>query len=78
MQGGDGKVFINRALNAGDSYMVPDQVGLTLTTGNGGAVELDLDGTSMGTAGKTGQVGDNVSLDPQAIADRYNGKGEVR
>jgi cytoskeleton protein RodZ len=78
VQGGDGKVFINRALNAGDSYMVPDQVGLTLTTGNGGAVEIDLDGTSMGTAGKTGQVGDNVSLDPQAIADRYNGKGEVR
>jgi cytoskeleton protein RodZ len=50
-------------------------VGLTLTTGNAGAVEIDLDGTSMGTAGKSGQVGDSFSLDPQSIADHYNSNG---
>jgi cytoskeleton protein RodZ len=74
VQGSDGKIFINRALNAGDTYMVPDMVGVTLTTGNAGAVEVDLDGVAMGTVGKSGQVGDNFSLDPQAIADRYNGR----
>jgi cytoskeleton protein RodZ len=74
VQGSDGRIFLNRALNAGDTYMVPDMVGVTLTTGNAGAVEVDLDGVAMGTVGKNGQVGDSFSLDPQAIADRYNGR----
>ena len=72
VQGSDGTVFINRALNPGDSYMVPDAVGLTLTAADAGAIEVDLDGVAMGTAGTKGQVGETVSLDPQAIADRYN------
>lgn len=74
VQGSDGRILINRALNAGDTYMVPDMVGVTLTTGNAGAVEVDLDGVAMGTVGKNGQVGDSFSLDPQSIADRYNGR----
>jgi len=72
VQGSDGTVFINRALNPGDSYMVPDAVGLSLTAADAGAIEVDLDGVAMGTAGSKGQVGETVSLDPQAIADRYN------
>lgn len=73
VQGTDGTIYINRTLKAGDSYMVPDQVGLTLTTANAGAVELDLDGVAMGKAGRDGQIGETLSLDPQSIADRYNG-----
>jgi len=73
VQGADGRVFINRALKPGDTYQVPNLVGLTLTTPNAGAVELDLDGASMGFAGKAQEVKDGVSLDPQAIVDRYNG-----
>ena len=73
IQGADGTTYINRTLNAGDSYMVPDQVGLTLTTADAGAIEVDLDGVSMGTAGRKGQITETLSLDPQAIADRYNG-----
>jgi cytoskeleton protein RodZ len=73
VQGADGTVYINRALNAGDTYKVPDLVGLTLTTTDAGAVEVDLDGVAMGTAGRKGQIGETVSLDPQSIADRYNG-----
>jgi cytoskeleton protein RodZ len=73
VQGQDGTTFINRTLNAGDSYMVPDQVGLTLTTADAGAIEVELDGVAMGTAGRKGQIGETLSLDPQAIADRYNG-----
>jgi cytoskeleton protein RodZ len=72
VQGSDGTVFINRTLNAGDTYMVPDIVGLSLTAADAGAVEVDLDGTAMGTAGHKGQIGETVSLDPQSIADRYN------
>ena len=73
VQGADGTVFINRVLRPGDSYRVPDKVGLTLTTPDGGAVALELDGQEMGTAGQQGQVTEAVSLDPQAIVDRYNG-----
>jgi cytoskeleton protein RodZ len=74
VQGADGTTYINRTLNAGDTYLVPDMVGLTLTTANAGAVEIDLDGVAMGAAGKNGQIGETLSLDPQTIADRYNGR----
>jgi len=74
VQAADGTVYINRALNAGDSYMVPNQVGITLTTSDAGAVEIDLDGAAMGPAGRAGQVGESLSLDPQSIADRYSGR----
>jgi cytoskeleton protein RodZ len=73
VQDANGTTYINRALNAGDSYMVPDRVGVTLTAADAGAVELDLDGVAMGMAGRKGQIGETLSLDPQAIADRYNG-----
>ncbi|MBV9331510.1 MAG: hypothetical protein JOZ55_08145, partial [Alphaproteobacteria bacterium] len=46
--------------------------GLTLTTPNGGAVEIDLDGAQMGFAGKAQQMTEALSLDPQAVADRYS------
>jgi cytoskeleton protein RodZ len=73
VQGADGTVFMNRVLHPGDSYRVPDQVGLTLTTPDGGAVSVELDGQVMGAAGKQGQMTEALSLDPQAVADRYSG-----
>ena len=73
VQGADGTVFINRILRPGDSYRVPDKVGLTLTTPDGGAVALELDGQEMGAAGSEGQVTEALPLDPQAISDRHGG-----
>jgi cytoskeleton protein RodZ len=75
VQGPDGTVFINRILHPGDSYRVPDRVGLTLTTPDGGAVALELDGQEVGFAGKDGQVTEALPLDPQAIEDRSSGGG---
>jgi cytoskeleton protein RodZ len=74
IEANDGTVYINRVLHAGDSYRVPDRAGMTLTTPDGGAVALELDGQLMGTAGKTSQVTEGLSLDPQAISDRSNGR----
>jgi cytoskeleton protein RodZ len=68
-------VYINRTLRPGDVYQVPNLVGLSLTTPNGGAVEIDLDGAAMGYAGKEQQMTEAFSLDPQAVVDRYNGHG---
>jgi cytoskeleton protein RodZ len=70
VRGKNGTVFINRSLKAGDSYLVPNLVGLTLSTSNAGAIEMDLDGQSMGTAGGDQQSADDVPLDPQTVADR--------
>lgn len=67
------KVFINRTLQPGDTYQVPNIVGLTLTTSDAKAVELDLDGQPMGYAGKDDAVVEALSLDPQSIYDRSNG-----
>jgi cytoskeleton protein RodZ len=68
-----GRIFINRTLKPGDTYQVPNLVGLSLMTPDGGAVEIDLDGSAMGFAGRNQEVKESVPLDPQAIVDRYNG-----
>ena len=72
IQGGDGTVFLNKMLQPGDSYNVPNKVGLTLTTPNGSAVAVELDGQLMGYAGEGSQMTEALSLDPQAIVDRFN------
>jgi cytoskeleton protein RodZ len=75
VQDSAGKAFINRALEPGDSYRVPNVPGLLLTAQHGNAVEIDLDGQAMGSAGKGGDAAEAFALDPQAIADRYtNGR----
>lgn len=73
--GADRRVFINRVLQPGDSYRVPNIVGASLTTPDGGAVEIDLDGQVMGPAGRPSQMTDALSLDPQAIVDRRGRAG---
>ena len=72
VQSADGHVLENRVLQPGDSYNVPNKVGLTLTTPNGGAVGVELDGQPMGYAAKGSHMAEALSLDPQAIVDRYN------
>jgi len=72
VQGPDGTLFLNRTLNAGDSYKVPNFVGVTLTTSNAGAVEIYLDGAIVGLAGKTNDTAEALSLDPESIMDRTN------
>jgi cytoskeleton protein RodZ len=70
VQGGASRVYLNRILHPGDAYRVPNLVGLLLTTPDGGAVSLELDGQNMGLAGQPGHMTEALSLDPQAIVDR--------
>jgi cytoskeleton protein RodZ len=74
VRGRDGTVWINRSLHAGDTYQLPNAVGLTLATTNAGAVEVDLDGLAMGKAGSDQEPADGISLDPQSIVDRFNNR----
>jgi len=67
--GANNRLFLDRPLQPGDSYLVPNVLGLTLTTTDGGAVELILDGNSLGYAAKEGVVS-NISLNPGDVAAR--------
>ena len=68
--GQDQKLFLDRQLQPGDSYLVPNLVGLTLSTTDGGALEVILDGTTRGYAGKPGATAEGVLLDPRNVTDR--------
>ncbi|MCX7282402.1 MAG: DUF4115 domain-containing protein [Alphaproteobacteria bacterium] len=68
----DGSFLLHRDLKAGDTYQVPNMPGVTMATSNAGAVELDLDGVTLGRAGAQSQVLGRVSLDPQSLNDRFN------
>ena len=68
---GTGKLFLGHPLNAGDTYRVPNLVGLKLTASDAGAIEIAVDGQVLGRAGKAGETIKSLSLDPQAIAGRF-------
>jgi cytoskeleton protein RodZ len=74
VRGEDGMVYINRELKPGDSYRLPNLVGLSLSTSNAGAVEIDLDGLAMGRAGDMSRAAGDISMDPQDIVDRFNSR----
>jgi cytoskeleton protein RodZ len=58
-----GTVLLNRVLHQGDTWAVPPTPGLLLTTGNAGATEVVLDGTTSATLGGTGSVRHDLPLD---------------
>ncbi len=67
------QIFIDRALGAGDTYRVPNLTGLKLSAEDAGAVEIILDDTTVGFAGKDGVPAREISLDPKAIAQLQQG-----
>ena len=74
VQGPNNNLLLNRLLQPGDSYFVPNMTGVTLSTPDGGALELILDGGSLGYAGKDGVVTEGLSLNPQDVID-HQGHG---
>jgi hypothetical protein len=68
--GADDTLFINRNLSPGDVYQTPDVDGMTISTANSGAVELVLDGNSLGFLDSDGGVANALSLNPQDIVER--------
>ena len=70
VQGTGNRIFIDRILDAGDTYRVPNLVGLKLSAPDAGAIEVILDDTTVGFAGKDGAMVRDLSLEPQSIIDR--------
>lgn len=64
---GDGGLVVTRMLRAGDRYEVPDRAGLTLLTGNAGAIEIFVDGRLAPPIGPGGAVRRDVALDAERL-----------
>jgi cytoskeleton protein RodZ len=59
-------VLLEGFLKAGESYRVPDRPGISMRTGNAGALEIMVDGKQAPPIGPIGAPR-NVSLEPQAL-----------
>ena len=66
---GEGELLLTRVLREGDRYHVPNRAGLTLVTGNAGALKFSVDGDEVADIGRPGTVRRNVRLDPQSLKD---------
>jgi cytoskeleton protein RodZ len=59
------KIIVERLLHAGDTYRVPDRPGLLMDTGNGGGLDIEVDGNKVPSLGAA--VRHNVALDPSRL-----------
>lgn len=74
VEGANNRVFINRTLQPGDTYLVPNVAGLRLSASDSGAVELIVDGNSVGFVGENGVDANELPLNPQVLIAR-RGRG---
>lgn len=66
----EGKVVLSRILKAGDVYTIPDEEGMTLSTGNAGGLVFTVDGKPGIMIGKTGDILRKVSIHSDGLAAR--------
>jgi cytoskeletal protein RodZ len=70
VEAADEDILLSRVLKAGDSYRVPNRDGLTMMTGNAGALDIVVDGQSIGSLGPLGAVRKGIELEPSALEAR--------
>lgn len=63
----NGKTVTNQVLKAGDRYVVPDQPGLILRTGNAGGLDVLVGGQKTPPLGEVGEVHQKIVLDPNLL-----------
>ena len=56
-------MLLTRVLKTGDTYNVPNRVGLKLHTGNAGGLRFDVDGLRAPAIGPIGAVRRDIALD---------------
>ena len=62
-------MLITKLLKTGQTYTVPERSGLTLITGNAGALRILVDGIAVPKIGPIGAIRRNVILDPIKLKD---------
>lgn len=60
----DGKILFSRVMQPGESWQLPDEPGLTLTTGNAGGAEMIRNGVPGPPLGPPGSVVHNALITP--------------
>ena len=70
----DGKRVFSRLLKKGETYNVPGRDGITLATGNAGALDILVDGQVIGPLGPMGAVRREVLMEPAALLQRDNSR----
>lgn len=63
----DQSIVFSRVLKAGETYHVPARNGLSMRTGNAGALAIEVDGKTAPSIGAIGTLRRNVALDPDAL-----------
>ncbi|HWB47569.1 MAG TPA: RodZ domain-containing protein [Stellaceae bacterium] len=63
----DQSIVFSRVLKSGEVYNVPSRPGLSLRTGNAGALQIDVDGKTAPSIGGIGALRRDVSLDPAEL-----------
>jgi cytoskeleton protein RodZ len=63
------KTVTQKVLKAGERYVVPDQPGLVLRTGNAGGIDVIVGGRKAPPLGEVGTVLTKVSLEPSRLLD---------
>ncbi len=71
IRGKEGKSIVSRVLKAGDRYFVPDRPDLTISLGNSGGVELEVDGKKLKPLGAEGEVKRNIPLNAAYLRKNY-------
>jgi len=67
IEGPDSKPVIDTVLRAGEVYQAPAGAEFTMMTGNAGAIDILIDGKSMGALGPRGEIRRHVALDPSVL-----------
>lgn len=63
-----GAAILRQVLKPGDIYLVPNEEGLVMATGNAGGLNIKVDGKEIGKLGETGQIKRKIPLSPDALA----------
>ena len=62
-----GAAILRQVLKAGDVYLVPDEKGLIMATGNAGGIMLKIDGKNIGALGEAGAIKRKIILDADQL-----------
>lgn len=62
-----GAAILRQVLKPGDMYLVPDEPGLVMATGNAGGIKVTVDGKTIAPLGETGQIKRKIPLNPATL-----------
>ncbi|MFA5592271.1 MAG: RodZ domain-containing protein [Micavibrio sp.] len=63
----EGAAILRQVLKAGDIYLVPDEPGLVMATGNAGGITIKVDGKPLKKLGESGAIRRKILLEPAAL-----------